>query len=199
MWVIFFYCIFDFLIDPVQWGTAWGKEHRFQIYSLFEVIEFLFFACFVYLSVERGIMKRVTLGFSALVVLSLVFAYTKANPKNFDSILACIESIGIITISITYFYEQISRPVSASEFIYASPKFWVVLAFLIYSSGTLFLFILSFNLPHEQMLKYWFINNLFNICTSVLLSVSFLVSRFASKHPPPEKAFPDYSDILEKP
>jgi amino acid transporter len=121
----------------------------------------------------------------------------KSKKTNFDSISASIESVTIIILSIIYFFEQINQ--QQENFIYSSANFWIVLAIMVYLSGTLFLFIMARNLPEKELEKYWVINNVSNVVTNIIFCVAFLVNRFASPNPSAEKHYMDYNNIPENP
>ena len=75
-----------------------------------------------------------------------------------------------------YFYEQISGTPN-DLLIYASPNFWVVLAFLVYMSATLFLFIITSSLSKNEQNRYWFIANFSSIIFNIFLSIAFILNR----------------------
>jgi len=138
--------------------------------------------------------KRIVVIVSAAVLIILIFTFLRSNKEGFDSVTASVESISLISLSLVYFYEQISKP--QSTFIYSSPNFWIVIALMVYMSSTLFLFIISNNLSVKEMKKYWAINNISGIIANIIFCIAFLVNRFVSRSPIFEKP---YEDVLENP
>jgi hypothetical protein len=67
-------------------------------------------------------------------------------------------------------------------FVYYNKKFWVIIAFFLYFSATLFLYIYFSTLSTEQLTSYWVINNIFEILKNILFSVSFIMKK--SDKPP---------------
>jgi hypothetical protein len=59
------------------------------------------------------------------------------------------------------------------SFIYSSKKFWIVTAFLVYLSGTLFLFIYTSGLSKAEQAYYWPINLIFNTLKNILIALAF--------------------------
>jgi hypothetical protein len=86
---------------------------------------------------------------------------------------ASIEAILIIIYCIIFFYEQINNP--DISFIYSSKKFWVTTAFLVYLSGTLFLFIYTSDLSEAEQFYYWPINYFFNILKNLVIALAFYI------------------------
>jgi hypothetical protein len=173
-WVIFLYSILSFLTDT-SLHFPWIQAHKFYILSGFTVAEYSLFAYFLF---ESLIEKK----FRILLVICSVLFYTIAlftiiakNSESFDSLSASLEASLLILYSILYLYEQIKDP--AVLFVYHSKKFWIVIAFLLYFSSTLFLFIYAVTLTSQQHKNYWGINNIFDIIKNLLFVVSFAMKK----------------------
>ena len=157
------------------------------------------FVTFYYLISTSRIIKRLYFLVSILVLLFLIYNFLQSDKKDFDSISASIESITLISFSVIYFFEQISKP--EPTIIYSSPTFWIVLAILLYMSSTLFLFIMANNLPSKLRDKYWMINKISNLISSIIICIAFVLNRKTnqkSNSAIEEPSF-DYSNIPEKP
>jgi hypothetical protein len=61
--------------------------------------------------------------------------------------------------------------------VYSDKKFWIIVAFFLYFSGTLFLYIYINTLPKEQQSNYWSINNFFEILKNILFCVAFIMKK----------------------
>lgn len=92
--------------------------------------------------------------------------------KSFDSFGIGIESIIILLLCIYYLYLQIK---GANDFrIYSTFNFWIIITFLIYFSGTFFLYILTENMVYNITFQkqYLVINSSFSILKNILLCVA---------------------------
>jgi hypothetical protein len=172
LWVIFIYCIISFTTDLVSKRLA---QHipPFYLYSFFSIIEYTLFAIFLFLSYKQKNFKNILLLLSLLfygVVLSNLFR-NNTEMQNFDSPSASFEAILIIVYGIFFLFEQIKDP--SIFYIYYLKKFWIVLAFLIYFSSTLFLFLYAATFARPEKGTYWIINNIFDIIKNLLFVVSF--------------------------
>ncbi|MDR3712900.1 MAG: hypothetical protein P4L51_08815 [Puia sp.] len=192
--IVFFYVVAEFFVDFVSTKTAWGARSSFMLLSIFTIIEFVSFTTFLYLGIANRIIKKTIAGCAILFSIYLIMSFFQTEKDHFDAIQASGESILIIIFCIIYLFEQINKP--PDFLVYSTPGFWVILGFLIYMSGTLFLFIISDRLALEERSKYWQINNFCNIIKNILFSVAFLVSHYSSKHRSIEKPYPD---MLENP
>jgi hypothetical protein len=116
---------------------------------------------------------------SIIFVISCVFTYLNFQNSPLDTIPTSIEAIVIIAYTIYFLYEQNNRP--EISFIYLSYTFWITFGFLIYLSGTFFLFIQYTNLPEETQDTVWSINLVCNILKNILFSVAFSMRKVDSK------------------
>jgi hypothetical protein len=82
-------------------------------------------------------------------------------------------------------------------FIYQDPNFWFVVGFMVYLSGTLFLFIQANNLEKEVRNNFWKINLFANITKNILFAIAFSVKKSGPIHSSMENPF-DH-DFLENP
>lgn len=110
------------------------------------------------------------------------------NGSNFNSINVAILAILIIIWSIIFFYEQLTKPTIGEQlFLYNSPSFWIVSAYLIYFAGTFFLFTYSQNrdleLGSETFIQYSLINGVFILIKNILLSVAMFTRGSGESRP----------------
>ena len=196
--VIFFYVTSSFLVDYFTSRTRIGMDHIYLFLSVFTILEYFSFITFLYLCISNKIVKKATLFFSVLYVGYLILNYIQSykNTEDFDSIQASVESILIIILCIIYLYEQIDKP--QDYFIYSSPNFWVILGFLSYMAGTLFLFITSNSISFPERHKFWFINNICNIFKNILFSIAFIINYFNYKNPPIGRPYDTLLEEYEK-
>lgn len=86
-----------------------------------------------------------------------------------------MESVVIIAMCIYYFFDQLKD--STTLLIYSSINFWIVIAFLIYLSGTFFLYIYADSMINDKayIQQYIIINSSFTILKGILLGVAMLM------------------------
>jgi hypothetical protein len=179
--VIFAYCVISFgmeilapLLQPII------KE--FYLYVSFTIVEYSLFTIFLYKSIQDARLKYIpiigSLAFFAMVAANLIHNQS----TNFDSLSASVEAILIIIYSIVFLYGQIKDP--SILFVYYTKKFWVVIAFFIYFSSTLFLFLYAATFTKQEHNNYWYINNIFDIIKNILFCIAFSMKKSTtSKHP----------------
>ncbi|MBS1932788.1 MAG: hypothetical protein JST96_02240 [Bacteroidetes bacterium] len=126
-------------------------------------------------------MKKIIIFLSIGFVVYMIIYFIRNDITTFDAIPSSIEDLLLMMYCIMYMYEQIAKP--QIGFIYATPNFWVVLAFFVYTSSTLFLFITTSSFSGDEKDKYWLINLISNIVSNILLSIAFIVNRKSQKKP----------------
>jgi hypothetical protein len=167
LWVIFLYCVLSLLTEGIF--RIWQEMIVFQI---FIIVQFTLFSLFFYTSLKGRRFKLIP------VIGAVIFyavAIVNLNNRRFDSISASLASVLIIPYCILLLYEQIKDP--NTLFVYYNKKFWVIIAFFLYFSATLFLIIFFSTLSSQQRLSYWIINNFFEILKNILFSVSFIMKK----------------------
>ena len=110
------------------------------------------FSYVLYSVIINRIFRGVILASSAVFFVFSVYYFLTVKNNTFDSLPASIESILIVAYSIFYLFDQMNKP--QVIFIYQEPHFWFVVAFIIYFSGTLFLFIQASNLTNSGYRTY---------------------------------------------
>ena len=95
-----------------------------------------------------------------------------SKPLEWDSIVSGVECIIVLCLCIYYLYSQIKT--ANNLLIYSTFNFWVVIAFLIYFSGTFFLYLMTDRMMQSVSFQkmYFVINISFNILKNILLCVA---------------------------
>lgn len=167
LWVIFIYSVLSLLTEKI-----FEMTQREIVFSIFTMVEFTLFSFFFYSSLK-------TKGFKYIPIIGAVIFYAVAisnfTNKRFDSLSSSLEAILIIPYCILLLYEQIRDP--NVIFVYYNKKFWVIIAFFLYFSATLFLYIYYSSLSAEQRSTYWLINNFFEILKNILFCISFIMKK----------------------
>lgn len=194
---MFFYVAFSFSIDNLLLIIEKSSLNRYTyaILGIFTVIEYSVFAYFLYSVIEKKAFKVVIVTATIAFYLFSVVYYIKVGDHGFDSLTASIESIFIVTFCIFYLFDQLNKP--QVMFIYQDPNFWFVAGFMVYLSGTLFLFIQASELDKEVRQNFWKINLVANITKNILFAIAFSTKKSKSIVNSIENPFEH--DFLENP
>ena len=195
--VLFLYVIISVSIDTLLLRLD-NDLHRTSIYtvlSVFTIVEYSAFSYFLYTVIDNKLFRAIILVSSALFFVFAIYYFLTDKNNTFDSLSASIESILIVAYSIFYLFDQMNKP--QVIFIYQEPNFWFVVGFIIYLSGTLFLFIQASNLTLEVRDNFWKINYFCNIIKNILFAIAFSTKK--SKNLQQTFGNPFENDILENP
>jgi len=188
LWVIFLYCLFS-PITEIAAPVLAHKWDKFYLYAGFTIIEYTLFSFFFYISIQEKRFKLVPIIGTLIFYGMAVFNLINRQSTTFDSLSASVEAILIIVYCILFLYEQIKDP--SVLYVYNNKKFWVVIAFFLYFSSTLFLFLYAATFTNQEHSSYWNINNLFEILKNILFCISFSMRKSSSKSYPLENLNPD--------
>lgn len=172
--------------------------HRTAIYnvlSAFTLIEYSIFTYVLYSVIDNRIFRTIIISCSVFFFAFAIYYFLTDKNNTFDSLPASIESILIVAYSIFYLFDQMNKP--QVIFIYQEPNFWFVVAFIIYFSGTLFLFIQAKNLTMEVRDNFWKINLFSNIIKNILFAIAFSTKKSKNLHQTMENPFE--ADFMESP
>jgi hypothetical protein len=167
LWVIFLYCILSVLTEVLG-----GMMHLQIIFASYVIVQFSLFSLFFYLSLKEKKFKYIPIAGAVVFYVIAIRNFTNAE---FDSFSISLASIFFIPYCILLLYEQMRD--SNIVFVYNDKKFWIIIAFLLYFSGTLFLYIYLSTLPEQQRSSYWQINNFFEILKNILFCVAFIMKK----------------------
>ena len=172
--VILFYVLYCILNEGTSvYLQSIHSPYVILLFTFFTVIEYSFFCYFIYLIFPKKSIKRLILfiwfGFLLFAIIDYVF-FSKG--QEFDSFAIGIESIIILLLCIYYLVAQLKS--SYNLLLYSSFNFWVVITFLIYFSGTFFLYIMAESMRESVAFQkqYFIINISFNILKNLLLCVA---------------------------
>ena len=174
--VVFFYALLTLITDFL---IGWFFSYATTIVSVFALIEYLFFSLFFYIIIHNKKVKK------AIIIVSIlnttIDIYILQNYReHFDFWAALVIGILTVTFSIIYFYEQINSP--KIILIYNSYSFWIVVGFVIYISGTLFLFLYTSDMKDRQKSPLWVLNTVFEIIKDICFSIAFFVANNSTKN-----------------
>ncbi|HVU93785.1 MAG TPA: hypothetical protein VHE34_01125 [Puia sp.] len=168
--VIFLYCVLSLLTEVVH--AIWETQ---LVFSSFTIIEFSLFSFFFYTSLRDRKFKYIPIIGAVVFYAIAIGSFTTKAPHEFDSLPTSVEAVLVISYCILLLYEQIKDP--NIVFVYNTKKFWVIIAFFLYFSSTLFLFIYAGSFSEQQHSNYWMINNFFDLLKNILFCVSFIMKK----------------------
>jgi hypothetical protein len=195
--VLFLYVIFSCLVDTLLLllDTVSHRSTIFNLLSVFTLVEYSVFSYVLYSVITNRMFRGVILASSGIFFVFSIYYFLTVKNNTFDSLPASIESILIVAYSIFYLFDQMNKP--QVIFIYQEPHFWFVVAFIIYFSGTLFLFIQASNLTKEVRDNFWKISLISLIIKNILFAIAFSTQKAKNLHQQFENPFDN--DILENP
>lgn len=184
MKLVFIYQIGSFLSDLIFSILTGLKSSKAHIsWDFFTIFAICLFAYLFYRILSNKIFKTIVLVISSLLciysIYYLVFNLVNPTNKGFDSLMVAFEGISVIIYSILYFFEQLTKPTKSNQlFIYNTPTFWIVIAFLLFFSGTFFLLIYIYfqkiNIDTDIYFKtqYAIIISIFTLIENILLGIA---------------------------
>ncbi len=184
--VIFYYILYCVLNEGLS--VYLQTTHSSKIYILFSfytVAEFSFFCLFYYYIISSKKVKKIIIPiWASFALFSITDFFFVNRMDDFDSIAVAIASIIIILLCAYYLFMQIKGSISLQ--IYSTSNFWIIITFLIYLSGTFFLYLMTEAMKTNDSFQkqYIYINSSFNILKNVLLSIAMLMKPAEAK---PEK------------
>jgi len=190
LWVVFFYAIFSFLEDILIFRYI-SREDTNLAFLVVTLIDYLFVSIILRLLLKSRPMKVALTVISILFVSYGIILFRFSTNTNSYTTTSPIESIIVIIFCIRYLFEQLNK--SEEFFVYSTPGFWLVLGFLIFASGTLFLYIFR-TIDFEEARKWWVINNTCNIILNFFIALAILINHRNSKSKNPAKEVPLYNN-----
>ena len=189
--VIFIYCLASLsmeILAPLLHKLF--SISNFYLYASFTVVEYSLLTLFLYSSIQDIRQKIIPIIGSLVFFATVVTNFLHNNQSTtFDSLTASMEAILIIIYSILFLYGQIKDP--SILFVYQTKKFWVVVAFFIYFSSTLFLFLYAATFTKKEHNNYWYINNIFDIIKNILFCIAFGMKKSKKPEYPIENLYTD--------
>lgn len=177
LWGLFFLNLYSFFTNILL--GFWSESlhiSEYLIYRVFTVVSYSFIAYFFYKNLVTTFARRAVVISYILFLGYALYDYIRSPQASFDSVPTAIEATLIIVFSIFFLFEQIKTP--RVFFIYMLDKFWIITSFLIYYTGTFFLFIFAETYLADPGFgeNYSLINNLFLLLKNIFFSIGLLIS-----------------------
>lgn len=195
--VIFFYLLYSILNDSISWYLfEIARIKAYIVYDLLAIVEMAVVFTFLnHIIANKTVIKYLSHIFVLFLIYCLVDFFIRRMNKSFNSAIAGVEAILIIISCLYYFFNQLREP--NTLLIYNTKNFWIVIAFLIYFSGTFFLYIYAESTLSNKLSKkdfrdfYIIINSSFIIMKNILLSIALSIK----PEKPQESLFPDENNM----
>ncbi len=179
LWVIFYYIIYCILNEIVGYYLhIILSELSFILFAVFTIVELAFFCFFYYyilLNANAKARKFVFPIWLCFFIISIIDFFFVNKMDDFDSFPSGLQTILIISMCVYYLFLQIKG--TDNLYVYSTANFWIIITFLIYVSGTFFLYIMTETMKHNRafQIQYLVINSIFNILKNVLLSIAMVM------------------------
>jgi hypothetical protein len=168
--VYLIYCFVNELFNTYFNQTRSIQE--FLLWNIFDIVEYSLLTFYIRRLIRnKSIKQGITVISAGFLLIAFIFTIRTWSSNVYNSFVGGLGSILLIFYSIIYLFEQIRKP--DHLFFYAIPEFWIIVAILLYFSGTFFFFSLSED--NSFTLQYALINSSFYILKNLLLAVAMCV------------------------
>ena len=96
LWVIFLYCLVSIGTDNIYHHLEDRPINYFYVYSSFTIVEYSFFAFFLYSSLKEKALKYIVLICSLLFYIVAIRNFLTIKTERFDSFSASVEDVLLI-------------------------------------------------------------------------------------------------------
>jgi len=176
--VLFSFLAIEFVIDIISiWfiKSYWVDLGLWHIYVL---VEYIFLMSIIYFCQETQTMKKLFMAILWFYILFWFCAKFTFEPLNgLYSITASVSQV-ILVLSAGYtLFVVIGNRVQT---LLSHPRFWVMLSFVFYCTGTLMptaLVGMLFNQPGEAPIPIWSINWVLTIFSNILFTIGFMCTQ----------------------
>ncbi len=176
--LLFYFLVVHFLLDLLSVWLSVKSQNNLNIFNFTEILE-VAIICIVFFRLNNQRIKQ----FLIIVLFSIcVFVgIWKFDFFEFANIPYVLNRLTYLSIVFIYFHTLLSE-ISVKN-ILIHPPFWLCAGLIIYSTGSLLIFlfggkILSIHSPQDVFIKFYTIVSFINIIFRILIGVSFFVSKF---------------------
>jgi hypothetical protein len=181
---LFLISIYVFLDSLLNIFDAEFSRGLYQyVWSAFTLVEYSIFSYIILSTIRKPHIKKSIVYISVLFIVFSIIYNIATNFKRFDSIPIGVETILILLFSFYYLYEQMND--TTSLFIYSKYQFWIIIGFMIYLSGSFFIYIFASGLNRSDSIllsQYWMFTNGFYFLMIILFSISLFVYKKSKRN-----------------
>jgi hypothetical protein len=170
------FCLLSVIPDVFSLVTAYILKltlNTLFLMHFYDLMAVVFFTAIYFKAFYASVLKKITLilGLVALLIMLVNFIFIEGISV-YPSISNTVLSMFLIVLSLTYFYQLLSR----QEFMYIEKQglFWINSGVLFYHSITIFLFMLYNDINSAQKADYYMMQSVTNIIANLLYSVGLL-------------------------
>lgn len=179
--VLMYFLVFHFLLDIYAAWLSVKSINNLNVFNFAEICE-VATICFIFFRLNKQSNKKLTIIF--LLLLSVGIGIWKFHFSEFALIPYVLNRFCYVIIVFIYFSKLLSE-ISVQNILLHSP-FWLCAALIIYSTGSIIIFlfgpqILLTTSPNKDFIVFYSIIPVINILFRLLIAVSFFVSKFSSQ------------------
>jgi hypothetical protein len=169
------FCLVSVLTDLIGLLTLYlkVKYNNLFLMHLFDLVAVVLFTLIYYYAFYKQLFKKLTLILGSISVLVIIGnAVFIEGIWIYPAISNTVLSLLLIPISLTYFYELLTR----QEFTHIEKQgmFWINAGVLIYFSINIFLFMLYNKISSVEKQDFYMMQSITNIIANLLYSVGLL-------------------------
>lgn len=177
--IIGFYSFYSFSSDVLinkYFLNHFGSE--LIAYRLFTIIEFSTLIIFLYKSTQKPVYKKSIIYLIPIFLLSIILDISSYSFNEFDSLPTGIESLILISITILILKENLNNIDALNK-----ASTWIFFGFIVYFSGSLFLFVLSQKNIHNSEFSdlYAIITATLNILKNIIFCIAIIIEKNSRK------------------
>ncbi|HEX5654662.1 MAG TPA: hypothetical protein VFX58_16410, partial [Chitinophagaceae bacterium] len=183
-----------FFVLLVLWKGL-PKNFKIVYLNLYTIVEYLFFAFFLWSAIQNTTFKKVIVLLSGGFVIFQIIYFLTTEIVRLDSIPVGIETILVFIYIFFFLYEYFKS--AKSSFINSHYCFWLSVGILIYLGGSFFFNILANHMLQEQVDDYWYFTYIAETIKNFLFIISISVaSRQTIEFAKREKTNLPYLDMV---
>ena len=171
--ILAFFAIFIIIEFVITW-LGFHKINNMPMFSIFELLEYGFFAYLFYTNIKdlrwKKFIKYASFFYFTFAIFVLIFI---RSIYEFNSETRVVESLLLVLFALLYFNE-LSKALQTEQIsINKIPMFWMIIGILFYFMSNFFLF-LFYNEISKITPTLWAIHSVVNTATNFLFMLSFL-------------------------
>ncbi|WP_143157309.1 hypothetical protein [Cnuella takakiae] len=163
-------------------GLITSLEYRKFFYGLVTFFEYALFSLFFYQTLGSARARRIILLFSALFLAFLSVHISMVRMERIDSIPIGVETLLILFYACYFLFEQLND--QTVLFVYSKYQFWVTIGCMLYLSGSFFVYIFANQIPRTELLKYWFVIDIFLVVKNLCFTLALMLFINQRRKPP---------------
>jgi hypothetical protein len=181
--ILLFYLIIYSIFDLSEWlYVLLGKKNNMYLHNISEWISMLITGILYFKILDTTLKKNIVLALIFIIIIQNLLQFNWAELAGYSFTLNKL----ILIFFVFLHFQSIITELNISN-ILLHPPFWISAAFMIFSCGTLFIYLfwnytLSTTIQNSIFRVYDNFEQIFRILFMLLFSIAFWVSKFEKKH-----------------